>query len=386
MDTVASGLLTTRRSLLKGSILGILGAATMPGAARAEEPSNISGHEVNRAVVLTDIHIGWGKSNIEETLENGVWDEIVKRHKPNEMIFLGDVFDLWRNKKLEKVPYKKFLERLDAFGGKISYVIGNHDYHLLKVLEGDKDDPEGIGERLRKRGVVFYHPFYQFQNNGRNFICTHGDNFDFLYWFEVLEKPPEPVRVYEEFYEVVYGDNEIAREWDQQGFIRGALRWFHKWFKRHFGLPSFLAFFEEFQQYLEDLKDLESPVERKEELEVLGLRTKIRERYLDLLELFHKKDLDLKRVQNHKLPKSIGWKENAKGWKFYHPFNELKGPEYFSNTPDIVLIGHYHDPRVFTHWNDGKLITISDVGACAEGKLSYGTIIDGEYKLYHEKL
>ncbi len=193
-------------------------------------------------------------------------------------------------------------------------------------------------------------------------------------------------KTYEEFYEVVYGDNEIAREWDQQGFIRGALRWFHKWFKRHFGLPSFLAFFEEFQQYLEDLKDLESPVQRKEELEVLGLRTKIRERYLDLLELFHKKDLDLKRVQNHKLPKSIGWKENAKGWKFYHPFNELKGPEYFSNTPDIVLIGHYHDPRIFTHWNDGKLITISDVGACEEGKLSYGPIIDGEYKLYKKKL
>ncbi|MCP4366433.1 MAG: hypothetical protein GY800_14220 [Planctomycetes bacterium] len=394
----------TRRSFVKGSVLSILSAANIAwwfGAdsdatsdIRSDTPSDAPG--IEKAVVFPDIHIGWEESNVDQLLAS--WDGIVNDNGVKEVIFLGDVFDLWRDKELIGSHHGEFLGKLSELNGKgvkISYVVGNHDYQLVKILEGDSEDLQELVKKLQGCGVHFYHPHYQFKSGDRTIVATHGDTFDFLYWFMMLGLAPQPSVFYKEFYEEVYTKNQISDEFDQDRIARLVGRWFQKQSKVM--LKGYAeAKKESFRKKFQRIKYIGKLFRPKEETEGEKLSSEPTEEQPlsapavrrmitlapDLKELYHEKPMELRKIHFRKFSESFGWKGVDEKWKFYHPFPTEVDTQYFTKSPDGILMGHYHDPREFTHWDDGKLLQISDVGACAEGILTYATVTNGEIALH----
>ena len=94
-----------------------------------------------------------------------------------DLVLLGDIFDLWRrdfvNALMESEP---IVSRLINLGQKanihIHYVVGNHDYHMLRMCELFSDKfPFSVSKDLR------------LQDGGKAFYFLHG------YQLEVLANP-----------------------------------------------------------------------------------------------------------------------------------------------------------------------------------------------------
>lgn len=421
MDIVEHSLLT-RRSFLKGSVLSMVGISAVPGISSAG--CNLPDiPQVGRAVVFTDLHIGWNESNIDKLLygqSDGkkAWDNIIGENKPEEVIFLGDVFDLWRNPKLknEGRPHNDYVNifidnKLKAFtdsGGRVSYVVGNHDYHLMEIVKGEGDDPAGLKKRLEELEVKFYHPFYQFKSGDNVFVATHGDNYNFLYLpvsiHKILRealggKDPEvfkPTRVYDRLYEVIYKEDRVAQDYDQRRLFSMIIRY----------LIARLRLLEEIlvRPLIEELLPLSKKgveaVEEEERLELENLRTHLGElrgvplkKIADFIQdakkyMFAKQYVDsgkyLEDIVGKQFSESFQWKNYDNKWTLYHPYRSDKPTEYFCQTPDVILMGHYHkpSPEPFEHPSG---IKIYDVGAWVKeeglSKSSYATITNGEVSL-----
>lgn len=88
----------------------------------------------NKWIVVSDLHLGIPESNKERfaAFLDELGDDIER------LILLGDIFDLWR-----RDPLGVLLENTDILQKllglqpriNVSFVIGNHDYHLFKFLE-----------------------------------------------------------------------------------------------------------------------------------------------------------------------------------------------------------------------------------------------------------
>ncbi|HHT9152275.1 MAG TPA: metallophosphoesterase [Candidatus Hypogeohydataceae bacterium YC40] len=323
--------------------------------------------EIKKALVLSDLHIGWEESTVERLLDK--WPEGY-----SEVILVGDVVDLWRNKKLEDVGqqevqklYKELCKKLE--GKKVHYVIGNHDYHILRTLQGEpatKRLTEFL-ENVRENNTKFYHPVFQFKSGGETFCCTHGDNFNFLYWYEMFRPEIErtefkPSMTYDD-YEVVYEDNMIAHDWDEGRILR--LIW-HFFKVRLMGRVLGLTIAER-EPIEEKIRDKISDVEKYWEQ-----KYKIKVKWGDICETIHNPYLDLGNVYKKRFPNSLKWKKEAKdaGIIYYHPFpNELPHPEEVKADPSVLIVGHFHYPRKYPVNSPVNSYEVYDIGAFAEGPL-----------------
>ncbi|MCZ7400638.1 MAG: metallophosphoesterase [Candidatus Methanoperedens sp.] len=104
-----------------------------------------------KIVVLSDIHFGasFDKTGDDETNTKDLincLDLIENEIKPEQIVLLGDVFDLWRSDfenawdEAEKI---EFFSRLSEYSmkndAKIVYVVGNHDHYFKEMDTGNKN-------------------------------------------------------------------------------------------------------------------------------------------------------------------------------------------------------------------------------------------------------
>lgn len=85
-------------------------------------------------IAVSDVHLGYrfaDAAQFEDFLKNVANDDEV-----NHLVLLGDMIDLWRRE-----PIKVFFEYWDVindfknFKPKVHYIIGNHDYHMIKLKQ-----------------------------------------------------------------------------------------------------------------------------------------------------------------------------------------------------------------------------------------------------------
>ena len=143
-------------------------------------------------LVVSDVHLGYKRCN--EEAFNKFLDKYVQKDIEH-LVLLGDIFDFWRrsNSKIAE-EYREILEKLCSFNaGKVHYVVGNHDYYMLKLKGRYGNHPFKVSKSLRLR------------DGGKNFYFIHG------YEFEVLIFESLTLDVYEAFSEkMCYGKNVIG--------------------------------------------------------------------------------------------------------------------------------------------------------------------------------
>ena len=176
------------------------------------------------AIVLSDTHLG------TERADAASLDAFLRTLEPVSsrlrLILAGDMVDLWRASDEDAAeasrPVFETLAGLMEGGALVDWVVGNHDHHLLRSLEGDGSPVLD----LLPDAVRFHHPHRRLVQRGRVFLVTHGDVYDFLYLplerFGPLSWVLGPRDVYG-FYDWVYGlDKESVAAFDRLG-TRGLL-------------------------------------------------------------------------------------------------------------------------------------------------------------------
>lgn len=116
-------------------------------------------------VVVSDIHLGYSNSNSKE-FENFL-DQLLQRNDVEAFVILGDFVDMWRRDVSGIfLEFNDILEKIIALKEKMKVycVAGNHDFHLLKLV--NHKYPLEFQEKL------------SLQRNGINYRFWHGWEFD----------------------------------------------------------------------------------------------------------------------------------------------------------------------------------------------------------------
>jgi UDP-2,3-diacylglucosamine pyrophosphatase LpxH len=127
-------------------------------------------------IAISDLHLGYEKSdvaNFENFINKYVSKELSSK---DHFVLLGDIFDFWRRKNMDPLlENKKVLTKILNLDTNVHYVVGNHDYYMLKI----------------KKRFPEYYPFdlqkYLRLKDGRSkFFFIHGYELDVLANYEPL--------------------------------------------------------------------------------------------------------------------------------------------------------------------------------------------------------
>lgn len=157
--------------------------------------------------VISDVHFGTNLSTLANPrrVDYLIWELWRYGDGCDEIVLLGDIFDLWRvraSKAVKEGEY--FFKKLSELGVKVSYVVGNHDHHLL-VMSQESCFLEKIArgsvrsvyrERLSWRRTInglsldMFYPVYSTRSGGRNIVFTHGHHLNGIQSFtiQMIEK------------------------------------------------------------------------------------------------------------------------------------------------------------------------------------------------------
>jgi len=120
-------------------------------------------------IVVSDIHLGHEKSNHEDFLVF-LKSELVKLDKNDHLVLLGDILEFWRGQNVQAaLENKEIFEELNKLNQRthVHYIIGNHDYSILKLYENSKKFPfVKVTKNLR------------IPDNGTNYYFVHGYELD----------------------------------------------------------------------------------------------------------------------------------------------------------------------------------------------------------------
>ena len=101
--------------------------------------------ESKRAIIVSDVHLGYDGSDREaflefiNTYEN--WASV------DHLIFLGDTFDFWRRQNAKVVvENEEIIRRILSLHPRIVFVRGNHDYYLQDVAHRFHDPLDLLSE------------------------------------------------------------------------------------------------------------------------------------------------------------------------------------------------------------------------------------------------
>lgn len=174
-----------------------------------------------RIIAVSDIHLGYKQSNQKDFLRFLQWLEKDEK-KIDHLVLLGDIFDFWRrtnaNVVLQEECVPEIIEILSGLRKKmnIHYVIGNHDYLILKFAEKfGTDYPFTVKKYLR------------LQDREQGFYFTHGYDLDVTRNME-----PFSVEEYEAFAEkMCYSPDPLG---SVASFFWGIIEWIgiHLLFRR----------------------------------------------------------------------------------------------------------------------------------------------------------
>ena len=87
-------------------------------------------------IAISDLHLGYEKSDVEN------FDDFINKYISKELslkdhfVLLGDIFDFWRRKNMDPLlENKEVLTRILDLNTNLHFVVGNHDYHMLKIKD-----------------------------------------------------------------------------------------------------------------------------------------------------------------------------------------------------------------------------------------------------------
>lgn len=113
-------------------------------------------------IVVSDVHLGYARSNKEDFLS---FLDKCDTQDIEHLVLLGDIFDVWRLSRADVfIRNDDVFRKLSSLRAKnIHYVVGNHDFLLLKLYnEHAAEYPFVIARSLR------------LQSGGKKFFFIHG--------------------------------------------------------------------------------------------------------------------------------------------------------------------------------------------------------------------
>ncbi|RQW76926.1 MAG: UDP-2,3-diacylglucosamine diphosphatase [Methanothrix sp.] len=143
------------------------------------------------SIVISDTHFGLSTATLNDPkkVEQLMQELALFGGDCDEVVLLGDVFDLWRvNPEKAIRDSRTFLTRLSIAFPKIRYILGNHDHHLV-VLHQEDEFMERMArgdlypvyipvlhwqQVLDNLNVDMFYPFYRIRCCHRNIVFTHG--------------------------------------------------------------------------------------------------------------------------------------------------------------------------------------------------------------------
>lgn len=125
-------------------------------------------------LVVSDIHLGYSHSNVDEF--NSFLQETIGRSDVKALVILGDLIDMWR-RDISGLFLENYqvVESILALKRKIPVycVVGNHDYHLLNLV--DHKYPLEFKNELTLPGHKV------------TYIFRHGYEFDSEQWLPLVK-------------------------------------------------------------------------------------------------------------------------------------------------------------------------------------------------------
>lgn len=121
-------------------------------------------------IAISDVHLGYEKSdkdNFKRFIDNYVSEEL---NKADHFVLLGDIFDFWRRKNIDTVlKNEEILTKLLNLDANVHYIVGNHDYYMLKLNERFSHRAFDVSKNLRLK-----------DDDGNKYFFTHGYEIDVL--------------------------------------------------------------------------------------------------------------------------------------------------------------------------------------------------------------
>jgi len=170
------------------SVLAAAGASAAASAARA---AGVSSAAKNKLIFISDVHIGdnsptvWYQQRYHEPYLKAIFDYVnANAGSIRELIILGDFVDFWTYPPDVRPPGFAAIaaanpgvfgpagmlnQALDALGGKVSYLPGNHD---MGVRQSDLDTVGGR-RKVRLLDQELYFPL----GADRSIVCAHGHGY-----------------------------------------------------------------------------------------------------------------------------------------------------------------------------------------------------------------
>ena len=120
-----------------------------------------------KTLLISDLHIGFKYSRASDILD------VLNNETFDKLILVGDIFDI---SAMMRRPYwdkhhtavtKKILKLAKKM--EVIYVIGNHDYPLMHILENTD----------KLAGIQIFRE-YTYESGEKTIHCIHGDQFDSL--------------------------------------------------------------------------------------------------------------------------------------------------------------------------------------------------------------
>lgn len=131
-----------------------------------------------KTVFISDVHLGTDICQYEKLLSflKDLETDDGNSYNVENLYLVGDIIDMtninhkvfWR---YHRTVIKKLLRMADK-GVKITYIPGNHDYHLRREIFEDKDLRDEIQD-ISFRDEVIYETA-----KGKKYLVLHGDQFD----------------------------------------------------------------------------------------------------------------------------------------------------------------------------------------------------------------
>jgi UDP-2,3-diacylglucosamine pyrophosphatase LpxH len=127
-------------------------------------------------IAVSDIHLGYNESD-NTSFKKFVSEYVSKKlGTKDNFVLLGDIFDFWRRKNMDPLlENESVLTEILNMDTKVHYVVGNHDYYMLKIKERF---PEYHALKIEK--------YLRLPDGKNKFFFIHGYELDVLANYEPL--------------------------------------------------------------------------------------------------------------------------------------------------------------------------------------------------------
>jgi UDP-2,3-diacylglucosamine pyrophosphatase LpxH len=167
-------------------------------------------------VAVSDIHLGKYKES--ETLFRAFLDDVKDNPHIEHVVLIGDILDMWKgDADTILTTYKDILEILRDLHTEtrtVSYIVGNHDYHMI-----------------RRNDITQFHvyPHVTLLSGTKKYFFIHGYQFEY----------PNDIRIYEAFANLLCFGGDIMGAtvdffWDLYKETMTAVTMPKQWFYENF--------------------------------------------------------------------------------------------------------------------------------------------------------